>query len=790
MTDSVVSNGPSRPVTKWVPHSMRSESRWTTRSPEVTNWAFHNASPLPLRVPRSGRISRARWTVAPAASATAYVSSTESESMTTTSSMRGTADTRSRRNAWTIPPTVAASSRAGMTTETRRPRLSGTRADALHRPDWGYPPRAGGCCATAPPVTASTLDGGSERRLAAKAPVGVEHRVVEDGSPAALGGRERGPGQSTQLAGRTLTAPVVVEPGIEGGSAGDHRLEDGRPVGRHLVRRHPEVFGHQLPAQGDRERVLVHRPVVDHRAGDLRVARPGSPVEVVRPHRGPPVVDDAHLGVDVDRPAGAVGQAEHRDPVTAGGQDEVEGQGPAVQLDHLGHALLVRHHRQDDREPQVRRGPQRPGEVPAHLLRPQVLVLDVDELLGPGDRFGIAERDAALALHGEVEADRPDPRVGPQHLDRARPGGRWRRRLFAQRVRPLVLALQQAGQPAGRVRGERRAVLPPLPERGLDIVDSRSPDRQVDVVPGRSRPVCRGDRQHLWVTLVGQVVTPAVAQVDPADVGDIAAGVRGIPDDDELLVVRAEGPDPHVPQALPAGLLQVLAQVAGLLGVVAEVPPVRAPQQPADVGAPLGSRHEGRRHRARRVVGQLFVRVATPVREVQPVAGPQRADPLVQLGEVRPTVDDRAHRAPRAPRLLTRVPVVDPGVRVVPLGRGEEPVGEGHQCMVSPRLLFRSCSEDAGTICECRSGWRWRRSSVSSPACSSPSRPARPRPPTCSWASWLWAWPSACRSSGWSCGSTPGPPTPSSTAWTPRARPSTPPSSSPRSPAWPGSATC
>src|SRR5436189_212407 len=44
----------------------------TSSSPDVTKSDFHIASPLPGRVPRSGRISADRCTVAPAAVATAY----------------------------------------------------------------------------------------------------------------------------------------------------------------------------------------------------------------------------------------------------------------------------------------------------------------------------------------------------------------------------------------------------------------------------------------------------------------------------------------------------------------------------------------------------------------------------------------------------------------------------------------------------------------------------------------------------------------------------------------------
>ena len=46
--------------------------------------------------------------------------------------------------------------------------------------------------------------------------------------------------------------------------------------------------------------------VVDHRASDLGVVAPRPPIEIVRTHRCPDVIDHADLGVDVHRNAGEV----------------------------------------------------------------------------------------------------------------------------------------------------------------------------------------------------------------------------------------------------------------------------------------------------------------------------------------------------------------------------------------------------------------------------------------------------------------------------------------------------
>ncbi len=110
----------------------------TSRSPRVTNSDFHIASPLPGWVPRSGRISRERCTTAPAAVATEWVSSVESESITTISSSSSVVSISADRTRDTTSPTVAASLRAGTTSEVLRPvsclRFSSTsRSQSCHR---------------------------------------------------------------------------------------------------------------------------------------------------------------------------------------------------------------------------------------------------------------------------------------------------------------------------------------------------------------------------------------------------------------------------------------------------------------------------------------------------------------------------------------------------------------------------------------------------------------------------------------------------------------------------------
>ena len=373
-------------------------------------------------------------------------------------------------------------------------------------------------------------------------------------------------------------------------------------------------------------------------------------------------------------------------------------------------AVLVGDDRDDGDEAQLRVLAQGGAEVPADLLRPEVLVLEVDQPLGVRDGPGVGVGHAALPGRGEVVALGQDRGVGAQDLHglgRVVGGRRGRRRLLAERPRGEVLAARQARQQPARVEGQRRGVLPPLAEGGLDVEHRRPLDRHVHVVPRRTPPERRRHRDDLVVALVVDVVAAAVAQVDAAEVGDVAGGVVAVPQHDELLVVRAAGAHPHVAQALAPRLVDLDAEQPRLLGVEAELVPVRAPQQPAHVGPAPGRGGERRRHRGCRVVGEPLVRVAAPVDEVEQVALPQRADPLVQLGHVGPAVDDGTHPVPLAPCDALRVVVVDDGVGVVALGRREEEIRE-HAAILpvrgpAARRVVGRCAVDRGpTLIRCR----------------------------------------------------------------------------------------
>ncbi len=98
--------------------------------------------------------------------------------------------------------------------------------------------------------------------------------------------------------------------------------------------------------------VRSSRRLVEDRAGQLAVVGPRAAVEVVAAHAAPHVVDDAHLGVDVDRRARVVLQVEDVHPV---------GRGRPAQRDRLLPADLVGRQREPAVHVRMPRAPPRSG---------------------------------------------------------------------------------------------------------------------------------------------------------------------------------------------------------------------------------------------------------------------------------------------------------------------------------------------------------------------------------------------------------------------------------------------
>ena len=112
-----------------------------------------------------------------------------------------------------------------------------------------------------------------------------------------------------------------------------------------------------------------------------------------------------------------------------------------------------------------------------------------------------------------------------------------------------------------RVAAERLPIFPAFPEDRLHVAHRRTADEELDVVPRRSGPVHGGHPLPLRIAGVRGIVPPAVAQVDPADERHVLLRPAGVPQHDELLVVRAQHPHPHVQQALAAGRVHLGAEM-------------------------------------------------------------------------------------------------------------------------------------------------------------------------------------------------------------------------------------
>ena len=187
---------------------------------------------------------------------------------------------------------------------------------------------------------------------------------------------------------------------------------------------------------------------------------------------------------------------------------------------------------------------QRLGEDAADVVAPEVLVLDVDQVPGPLDGLGVAAGDAALAAAGErVVAAPAQVRVGAEQLDDVR-----------HRRRPAGAAApaRAAGRGWCRARaGGRGAGSIGL---RLRVVGSSHRSRKTVSTSWTAGPLmaawmsCHGgvspyssarlSRACGSPPVVG-VVAARVAQVDAADVGDVARRVVAVPDDDQLLVVAS-----------------------------------------------------------------------------------------------------------------------------------------------------------------------------------------------------------------------------------------------------------
>ena len=318
--------------------------------------------------------------------------------------------------------------------------------------------------------------------------------------------------------------------------------------------------------------------------------------------------------------------------------------------------------------------PERLGDV----VPPQVLVLHVDQPTGALDRLGVPTRHTSLAAPGEgvVPAGRQIG-IGAQQLHHVRAVGDRRRRgqLCRQRARGRgsVAAPPPPRAPGTAVQGGR--VVPALAEDRLDIVNRRSGDLGLHVVPRRRGAVLGGHVEGLRVTAVSRVVPAGVTQVDATHERHVARRIVPVTEHDQLLVVGAAMSDPHVQPCLDAVGPQPRTELLVVSLLAGHGRDRRVPHEAPYVDPAGGSATQDGQHLAALLTGELLVGVALPVGEDDDVTGTGRFDAPVQLGEVAHAIDQRPHPVALGP-CLARVGGVEPGLLVAALDGCQEPLGE------------------------------------------------------------------------------------------------------------------
>src|SRR5918994_962205 len=158
---------------------------------------------------------------------------------------------------------------------------------------------------------------------------------------------------------------------------------------------------------------------------------------------------------------------------------------------------------------------------------------------------------------------------------------------------------------------ERGGVIPTFAEGVRDVADRRSPELKLNIVPGRSVPVPGVEIDRLRVAFVTGVIPAAVAQVDPADEGDVLVRSRRATDDDELLMMASTTPDALVEKYLAARFVDLADELGVLLLAEVGLSWVRTPQKTAHVDAATREVGEHVPHRGARA-GETLIRVALP----------------------------------------------------------------------------------------------------------------------------------------------------------------------------------
>ena len=308
-------------------------------------------------------------------------------------------------------------------------------------------------------------------------------------------------------------------------------------------------------------------------------------VQVGRADGQPPVIDDAHLGVDVQPVVTMAGQRPDRRGEQPAGV--VVGADQHAELAHGVVVAVVGLRREDDHDPELvaRRVAQLVREQVDDLGRPQELVLEVHEPLRTADRAHVALEDPEVpGGDGVVHAlgDRPDDLDGVL-------AGRGRR----------------VGRPLQRLAGQ---LAPAQREVIVHVGDRRPAQAGADVVPAEA--------PARWMVARVEAIARVIGHVDATHERDLAV------DDHRLFVVAMEGMLARVGLAADPGAAgQLLDPFAHLLaGGVKGGHGRTRPHEHSDVD-PLGGLGQQLSQRdAPRAAHQLEIRRDVPPSHVDVVA--------------------------------------------------------------------------------------------------------------------------------------------------------------------------
>ena len=513
--------------------------------------------------------------------------------------------------------------------------------------------------------------------------------------------------------GRATLSPAVM-PGVERSGGLLPSVESLERVYQALVLLGVEVLASQLQPKRSREPTRAFSPaarierfaivaiLVEHRDRQLRVVRPRAPIHVVRTDQGDLVVDHDDLRVYVDRRASLVLEVVDGDAVTARLSHQVEGSLlPQPMRRTADRPVPIRETGNDHDHAELRTPAQGIRERLAHLTRPEVLVLDIQERLRTTERLLIEARDRALPVRRKGIRG-PASRICPEHLDRLGPAplrlGDRRERLGHGR---FVCRVDADPSEWGAPVLDRSGIVPALAERLEELRHRRALHLRLDVVPGGTFAVTPIQVLRLGIAEVLVAITSAVAEIDPADERQILVRFVRSMHDDELLMMGTCSPDPLVEQQLPAGCVDDVGEFGLLLLVEAHPGRMRAPQQPSHLHpSPRQPRQQTGQVRA--VIGQLLVIVTTPIGQAEEVAGCECFRSLGETREIGASMDQRRHSVSLGPGATQAEPstllgVQEPRVTVAPLTHASTPWSRATTLGAGPGSTTSSSSAPAST---------------------------------------------------------------------------------------------